>query len=179
MFNKEAIEQIDLSQLSVKITNPESRNYFLLNAGKEHYKLLAHISTLYNDALLYDIGTYRGCSAVALSYNSKNRVKSFDIGNFRAIDSNPDNIEWHLGNFLEQPIEEIHSSPFIMLDIDHTGVTEQQILDFLLENQWKGMLLLDDIYLNEAMKNFWKNIKQNKYDLTHMGHFSGTGLVVL
>ncbi len=80
---------------------------------------------------------------------------------------------------MEQPIEEIHSSPFIMLDIDHSGKTEKEILDFLVDNNWHGHLLLDDIYLNNAMKDFWNNITLEKYDLTHIGHFSGTGLVIL
>lgn len=179
MFKKEDIEHIDLSSLATTITNLESRGYFMLGSGMEHYKLLAYISTLYNDSLLYDIGTYRGCSAIALSYNINNKVKSFDIGDFRAIKDSPDNIEWCVGDFLAESVEEILSSPFIMLDIDHTGIMEQKILDFLLEHKWKGMLLLDDIYLNTAMKNFWDNIQQEKYDLTYIGHFSGTGLVVL
>lgn len=179
IFDKIDIQKINLLDLASKITNAESKKYFISDAGIEHYKLLAYISTLYNNTILYDVGTYRGCSALALSYNKTNTIKSFDIDNFREIDNNLNNIKWYISNFLEQTTEEIHSSPFIMLDIDHTGITEQKILDFLLENKWKGMLLLDDIYLNEHMKNFWKNIKQEKYDLTNIGHFSGTGLVVL
>ena len=179
MFNKEDLEKINLLDLSICITNMESRGFFVLHPGQEHYPLLAHISTLYNNALLYDIGTYRGCSALALAYNKSNTIKSFDIVDCVQIRNTPSNIEWIVGNFMEQPTEEIHSSPFIMLDIDHTGVTEQKILDFLIDNNWHGKLLLDDINLNQAMKNFWNNITLEKYDLTHIGHFSGTGLVIL
>ena len=179
MIDINKLEKIDLSELSKCITNIESRGYFLLRPKQEHYMLLAYFSTLYNNVVLYDIGTYRGCSAVALSYNKKNKVKSFDIGNFRAISETPNNIILNIGNFLDESTQDIHQSPFIMLDIDHTGIIEQQILDFLIDNNWHGSLLLDDIYLNNAMKNFWNNIKQEKHDLTHIGHFSGTGLVLL
>ena len=181
MFNVTDIQkkEINLLDLSTVIQNLESRSYFLLGPGQEHYLLLSYISTLYNQALLYDIGTYRGCSAVAMSYNSNNIIKSFDIVDVKTVKNEPSNIEWIIGNFMEQPIEEIHSSPFIMLDIDHTGVTEQKILDFLIDNNWHGKLLLDDINLNQEMKNFWNGISYEKYDLTDIGHWSGTGLVIL
>jgi hypothetical protein len=38
--------------------------------------------------------------------------------------------------------------------------------------------MLDDIHLNDDMKLFWNNITEEKYDLTSIGHWSGTGLVV-
>lgn len=179
MYHNKDLSKIDLSNLSVSINNPEAKKYFLLHPGQEHYILLAYISTLYNNVLLYDIGTYRGCSALALSYNNNNKVKSLDIVDHKQIINSPDNIEWIVGNFMDQSIEEIHSSPLIMLDIDHTGKTEKEILDFLVDNNWHGHLLLDDIYLNDDMRQFWNSIKQQKYDLTTIGHFSGTGLVVL
>ena len=53
------------------------------------------------------------------------------------------------------------------------------ILDFLIDNNWHGKLLLDDINLNQEMKNFWNGISHEKYDLTDIGHWSGTGLVIL
>lgn len=180
MFNKKDLQKINLLDLSLTINNLESRGFFVLRPGQEHYPLLAHISTLYSDVILYDIGTYRGCSALALSYNKKNTVKSFDIGDFTALrDTRPKNIELIIGDFMEQSLEEIHSSPFIMLDIDHTGVTEQKILDFLIDNNWHGHLLLDDIHMNDEMRQFWANITAEKYDLTDIGHWSGTGLVIL
>ena len=37
----------------------------------------------------------------------------------------------------------------------------------------------DDIYLNEGMINFWNHVQTEfkTYDLTSIGHFSGTGLI--
>ena len=74
--------------------------------------------------------------------------------------------------------EEIRKTRFIFLDVDHDGLYEDKFYSFLNSIEWKGILVLDDIHLNEPMKNFWNGISQEKYDLTQIGHWSGTGLVV-
>ena len=43
---------------------------------------------------------------------------------------------------------------------------------------YQGLVLLDDIYLNEAMDRVWGSQTVCKYDLTDMGHtVAGTGLL--
>ena len=37
---------------------------------------------------------------------------------------------------------------------------------------------VDDINLNEAMWKFWASIKQTKSEITRIGHWSGTGIVL-
>ena len=44
--------------------------------------------------------------------------------------------------------------------------------------KYKGYLMLDDIYYNDAMRNFWSSIVEEKYDISNIGHHSGTGLVI-
>ena len=39
--------------------------------------------------------------------------------------------------------------------------------------------MLDDIKLNTGMYDFWNNIEEEKYDLSDIGHETGTGLVNL
>ena len=46
---------------------------FFGDCGRQHYNLLAYISTLYNGIDIFDIGTHRGSSALALSYNHNNK----------------------------------------------------------------------------------------------------------
>ena len=65
-----------------------------------------------------------------------------------------------------------------MIDIDHTGKNEQLMLDFLVEIGWQGFLLFDDIYFNKEMNDLWNSIRHKKCDLTKIGHFSGTGMVL-
>ena len=41
---------------------------------------------------------------------------------------------------------------------------------------YKGLVLLDDIKLNEQMKYFWNDISEEKLDISDYGHWSGTGI---
>ena len=48
-----------------------------------------------------------------------------------------------------------------------------------MKESYKGFVLLDDIKLNTGMYDFWNNIEEEKYDLSDIGHETGTGLVNL
>lgn len=150
--------------------------YFHLESGREHYRLLMYISTLYTNKILFDIGTNKCMSALALSFNKLNKIKTFDI--LRILPENPqvDNIEYIIGDSISDV--DIKNSPFIFLDVDHDGPYEKKVYNFLRSINWKGLLLLDDINLNDPMKIFWSNVVEEKYEITYKGHWSGTGLVV-
>ena len=69
--------------------------------------------------------------------------------------------------------------------LDHIGFFVQKPEDvdqwflFLKENNYRGFVICDDIwYFNEMRNNFWYKIEDEfKYDLTDLGHWSGTGVV--
>lgn len=180
MINETELNQIDLSSLSNHIIDEEFKNYFLNEPGKDHYILLAYYSLKYNNSSLLDIGTYTGCSALALSYNPTNKIISFDVKeNLRRLKSSPENIEFIIDNCIKEQYKKlILSSPFIMLDTDHDGIFEHEFYNYLCEINWKGILLLDDIHLNNPMKEFWLSISQEKHDISNVGHYTGTGLVI-
>lgn len=46
--------------------------------GREHYRLLAYLSTLFNNQNIIDITTQKGAAAYALSYNEHNTVYTFE-----------------------------------------------------------------------------------------------------
>jgi predicted O-methyltransferase YrrM len=173
------ISQIDLTDSADLVTETEFRNYYLSNPGLEHYKLLAFISNIHEHANLIDIGTFKGCSALALSYNKTNTVHTFDIHpNLMSLQSIPDNISVYVDDILsEKHIQLLKSSPFIFLDTNHDGTFERAFLVHLESIQWKGYLLLDDIFLNDEMKMFWESISYEKFNISKFGHHSGTGLV--
>lgn len=145
-------------------------------SGREHYRLLIFISHIFNNKILFDIGTNQCRSAIALSNNKNNQIKSYDL--IQILPTNPiiDNVQFILGNTTDD--KDIYNCPFIFLDVDHDGTYEDIFYKFLKEIKWKGILMLDDIHLNEAMQVFWKSISEEKYDLTSKGHWSGTGLVI-
>lgn len=174
----ENISRIDLSRFTKYIADLSHFKYFFDNQFKEHYSLIAHLSTCFNDSLIFDIGTNKGYSALALSYNPSNRIVSYDIVDVKKLNhmDELEHIEYLLGDALAD--QRLLSSPMIMLDTEHDGVFEQELYRFLRSNRYKGTLFLDDIHLNPAMKEFWGSIQEPKEDITDLGHHSGSGLVV-
>lgn len=181
MITELDLQNIDLSGNAHLVNEEEFRNYYLGGPGEEHYKILAYYSTQFNNSILLDIGTYKGCSALALAYNPTNQVKSFDIRpGLLSISGYPDNIEFLLDNIISKEYEAlILSSKFIILDTDHLGDFEHEFYNHLKTIGYKGILLLDDIKLNTPMMEFWESITDEKYDISNIGHHSGTGLVFL
>jgi len=183
-INKDLVKSVDLLNISKYSIWVEhfGKNWFLQDT--EHYKLLAYLSVFFNDETIVDIGTYRGLSALALSYNISNKVITYDIiDNFSGYKDiitpeNRENIEFRIKDCRNDK-EIFKKTNFIMLDVDpHDGIQERDFFKFFEEIEYEGIILLDDIHLNEPMNNFWNNIKQTKYDLTEYGHWSGTGIVL-
>jgi hypothetical protein len=175
--------------------------YFVLfdfweHAGKQHYQLLAFFSLLYNNADIIDIGTHVGSSALALSYNPTNRIHTFDIADkITGTDFEKNsyrerqNITYYFENLFDASIRKkferlIKNSKIIMVDADpHDGNTEIQFYRLLRDMKYKGIVIWDDVlFYNQypGMCQFWQQTVENdyKFDLTSLGHFSGTGLVI-
>lgn len=178
--------KIDKAAIDKIILEPESGldlKEYLGNPGSEHYKLLAWLSTQFNDVDIFDIGTHMGASSAALSYNKSNRIISFDIIHTRLV-CRKETCEYNLENLWDPSIREkwcqrLLNSPLIFLDIDpHDGVMEYEFYNWLKSNNYKGILVLDDIWYFKGMRdNCWYHISSKKYDFTYLGHWSGTGIV--
>jgi len=158
--------------------------------GKEHYKLLAYLSFQFSNEIIFDIGTHVGSSALALSQNPKNKIFTFDI--FDKLSKEEKKSLWRNDNvfFFEDDLfdlsifsqwkETILKSKIILLDIDpHEGTREYKFYTWLKRNNYKGILILDDIYYFKEMRdNLWYKIPScEKMDATELGHWSGTGIV--
>jgi len=165
------------------------------------------LCTLRSDpsSVVLDIGTYIGMSAAvmglarsAFTSSSTNDVDgigaviSYDIvDHFRFprltgspcakdIPASLAKIEFVIGNVLERLDDHVLKghARLIVLDTDHDGVFEGAIYGALTTLGYRGLLVLDDIHLNQRMKDFWGSIKHKKVDATSVGHWSGTGVVV-
>jgi hypothetical protein len=176
---KEELDSMDLSyyeSMSNNIGVPV--NWYFGKAGEEHYRLLMKISTLFNGATLFDIGTYQGSSAIALAHNDKNFVMSYDVKQDPLVSNiKKANLNFQFNDVLSTNMEALKHAPFVMLDTYHDGSYENRFYFMLKQNDFRGILLLDDIYLNDAMRNFWDSISETKHDISHIGHHSGTGIV--
>lgn len=153
----------------------------------EHYRLLAHLSTLIPpDKTIVDIGTHQGDSALALSYGGR-VVESFDVvdklGQRRF--QKPSNVHYNLEDLWEPTVRTKHQrmlleSGLVLIDIaPHEGTSELELVEWLRTNDYRGIIVLDDIWFYKAMRdNTWYQIEpQFKTDVTDIGHWSGTGLV--
>lgn len=170
------ITRDDLNELSMDWHNGQS--WFDHGAGDEHYRLLAYISTLMSKQTIIDVGSYKGDSAVALSFNKSNKVISFDLEVQPEVQNiNRKNIDFRIGNVLNCP-DLVKSASLIMLDTYHNGDFEQDFVNWLDEIGYKGIVMFDDIHLNKPMQKFWNGITKPKYDISYIGHHSGTGIAI-
>jgi hypothetical protein len=192
-LHKEAIDKIDLSPLTHHLSwNPQAKQFFLGDAGQEHYKLLAYLSQ-HIAGEVFDIGTLFGASALALSINDNSKVLTFDRTRFipEVDPQNPataslvtplsrPNIKMYVASG-QAVIPRIAQSPLVVLDVDpHDGFQETDFVERLVRHDFKGILVVNDINLNKEMRWFWENIPHQlkKLDATHLGHHTGTGIIV-
>lgn len=181
------LDSINLDNLN-KYSTGISKQYFILKSGQEPYRLLYYFATLFNDSTLIDLGTSNGGSALALSHNETNQIISFDIQersetsyyqNNNTFEKVPKfkNVDFIISENFMKYIELFLKAPFIYLDIAHDGIWENILLESLINNNYKGLVMMDDIHEFPEMKKIWNKISFKKFDLTKYGHWSGTGII--
>jgi predicted O-methyltransferase YrrM len=200
--------QLNLSKSKIEestkdfiLDNPKITIYedVLKPIGDEHYLFLAALSMQIKNKKIIECGTHNGRSTYSLYYgnkklNNNNMIYTYDINLFLANHIFDDtNIVFNMDDLFDKNVRELNkehilSSDLLFIDIDpHEGVLEYEMYCWLKENDYQGLLLLDDIHLKEghmnvntgnSMQKFWDKIEDEyKMDLTSVGHYSGTGIV--
>lgn len=169
------LDDIDLQELD-KFNYIKNFNVISGKSGQEHYRLLSYISGLCNNISIMDIGTEACRSSICLGINHKNKVFSWDICKNTDIYPSSRNIFYKTGNVFEE--KQLLKSPIIFLDTAHDGVFENEFIDFIINNKYNGIIIFDDIHLNNEMSDFWGKIPVLKQDITSIGHWSGTGIAL-
>lgn len=164
-------------------------------AGQGHYAFLGYLSSMQKHSVIIDVGTRWGDSARALASEASSIVYTFDIMNAadriaKANSCTVEALEEQLGNVqFFQNINILKSrrglaylkvANVVLLDTLHQpdkNRFEYDFVDVLLSIDFQGILVCDDIHLNSQMEKWWNSIKLKKYDLTTVGHKSGTGVV--
>lgn len=168
-----------------ELVPPQYRRFFMGRPGYAPYWLLAYLSTQFVQTTLVEIGVHNGWGSLALSYNPLNLVVGYDVDLSTLspeIAALP-NVRFREGIAHTLSPDLILSSPLIHFDAAHDGVYEQTFLDFLIAGGYQGMVLWDDIHRvteteGDAMPRFWRGITVGgKYDLTAIGHETGSGLL--
>lgn len=181
-----------LSENNILLT---SSPYPKMLPGKEHYYLLASIGSQLKNKKIIELGTHAGRSALCLNWCNNNIVYTYDIQDMRLpYIFDQKNIFFKKENLFDKTTREknkdhLLSSDLIFIDVDpHEGILELEIYNWLKDHNYKGIILYDDIKLgsghmgiktgNSMRDTFWKNIEEKyKKDISHVGHWSGTGLI--
>jgi hypothetical protein len=178
---------------------PPGREHYALLSYFSHLLSSSHQSYV-------DIGTRYATSALALA-SSGHPVITFDLPQSKELshvytanklskeqwltEISKQNCSVTVRNedILKLPEEEfdvLKRSSLILLDTFHRPYStpfEREFLTRLAEAKYNGLLLLDDIEENDEMKRWWREIICSKYhsfriyDLTVVGHSTGTGLL--
>lgn len=194
--DRRQIADVDLEDVRCRMA--WHANAAFVTARREHYRLCRFLASHFPGALILDVGTYLGASALSLSLpNHGNTVVSFDVVDHMpppptvcARDAAPD-IELRIQDVTDEDnrgvlpalLADARGVPIVMLDVNHDGVAEREVYRILCEStpRFRGLLVVDDIHLNDAMRAFWSDdisSDHKKLDVTRFGHWSGTGIVV-
>lgn len=187
-LSNKLLDEFDMKNYSYLV----DKSQYYKKSGIQEYRLYSYLSTWFNNCIILDIGTYQGTSAIALSHNDSNTVKSYNINdNIKNIHHpiyTKKNIEFYIENGVSVinnlTKEDICNIKIIMIDTEHYGDEEQKMIDKIISLNYSGIIILDDIHhpnpeLKPLMEKLWNNITYKKYDLTKYGHYSGTGIILI
>lgn len=188
-----SVHDVDLTEHYPYVSWHGHFEYFKKTAGIEHYKLIAHLAKqLPENSVVADIGTFGGHSAVALATNPTASVVTYDVVDHfellreshvgeKTILDHP-RIEFRVRNCLDaDQLAFLKDLPLIVLDVDPHGSQERDILAALKSVGYRGIVICDDIQMNQDMRSFWATgIPEgvSKINVTKFGHWSGTGILV-
>ena len=183
VLSKAAVDSVDLAPLERYVCWRDDDHVFCEEAGREHYRLLAYLGREMRCRELLDVGTCHGFSAVALSSDPAKLVRSFDVVDripcSRVTARDRPNVVLRVGDgYMAELADITRDTDLVLIDIDHTGAAERELMAGLRAAGYRGLVLLDDIKLNDEMRRFWDEIPEAKLDVSAVGHWSGTGLVV-
>jgi len=169
------LASLDLGKLNLRTNNQNMIHDIGQPAGVEHYRLMCLMSTWFNNTTLYELGTWIGAGSICLAYNKTNKIISYDINYIVDLERQP-NMEFRVGDLFTD--KDMLKSPFLFIDVSHDGILEKKIYQHLLDNNYKGLTVWDDIHLNPQMKDFWSSVTTEKRDISKYGHYSGTGAII-
>lgn len=180
----------------------------LLTKDNEHYKLLWHLtrqiteaaaqSSINNTIDLVDVGSSACLSVAAIAAGlSEDRIKNVRITTYdraglltdqvkqlpdsalscaaaRSVRIKPPGIDLLMDASLD-----VSNAYLVAIDVEpHDGQYERSIIEHLMNEGYRGLIVIDEIRMNTAMANLWKWVPLKKIDVTEIAHWSGTGIAI-
>lgn len=192
---KEA-SRLDLAWVEKRCPTEEQRNWVRQWPG-EHYRLLSGLVRALRPTLVVEVGTFTGSGSLALvdgtrANNNGAKVVTYDIFAWRDIpgtllqaeDFASDELEQRIGDlgqdaYFSEQRATLLAADLIFVDGPKDGKFEPVFFSRLLEllAGSRHVVAADDIhFLN--MVQIWNGLKVDKLDVTSLGHWSGTGLML-
>lgn len=141
------------------------------------YKYRAALVKVLGPKTALEVGTKTGCGALALAKHAE-RVLTCDVTLENVLDRRifDGRIE---GRQLAGPEDclslDYPRFDFVFIDIDHQGTMERRIHE-VLRSSYRGVVLFDDVDFNDAMRQFWQSVENEKAETPWHPPY-GAGLV--
>ena len=189
-ITKTMVNAMDLTSMSSYVFQDTVQDFL---APQSTYKLLAYLASVSNDQNLMMCETRYGDHSAALSINPTNKLLTFDRWNLlpefpNSIPSIPnlivmiDNI-MTLDGLNKYKDHILATSVFCVSPANEAtgppeGNDQYTIYQFLLENNYQGIIVFDKINYGGLPVNLWSKIDdQYKTDVTFLAGGDGTGVV--
>lgn len=182
-----------LDEIARRCEGAEEADWINLWPG-EHYRLLFGLVRAFGASTVIEVGTFTGAGALALkaSIPADGAVVTYDVIPWAEIDgailadSDFDGrLEQRIGDlsqpqFLEREIDTLKRADLIFVDGPKDGVFEPKFCSDVLPRlaDKRRLVVFDDIRLMN-MVQLWRDLPFTKLDATSLGHWSGTGLMLL
>lgn len=163
----------------------------------EHYVLLPLVAKIFSAINFVEIGTFQGCSAKALLNNTKVNITTFDIVPWDKISPtflcDSDFSSGRIIQFIDDLscsstfsnyYEVFSVADVIFIDGPKNRRFEEKFISLLFDFYRKSplgktiVLVMDDVRTS-TMVDIWSSIPYPKIILDEIGHWSGTGIVLL
>jgi predicted O-methyltransferase YrrM len=188
--------QVDLAWVAERCPTENQRGWVRQWPG-EHYRLLSGLVRALRPSLVVEVGTFTGSGSLALvdgtrANNNGAKVITYDIFPWgeipgtllRAEDFGSDELEQRIGDlgqdaYFSEQRSTLLGAELIFVDGPKDARFEpiffSRLFDLLAGSH--HVVAADDIhFLN--MVQIWNGLKVDKLDITSLGHWSGTGLML-
>lgn len=147
-----------------------------------YHRFLFLLAKEFRGGEFVELGTREGIGAMALSHgNPLGNIFTFDIQDLQHQACKRENIFFYRQDSCQIPLAIPSKIDILFIDTEHDG--NRPLIEF---ESWKhfipvgGVIIFDDVELNDSMKDFWHNFNPSgyeKFDLPKM-HTSGFGILI-
>ena len=187
------LSRIASTQLTIFDGRPSTEPKWFDTWPGEHYRLLTAMIETLKASTIIEIGTFTGMGTLALlqALPADGRLVTFDLlpwNSFEqtwlaAQDFADGRVSQVLANIAEpggiEPYRALfEAADFIFVDGPKDGITEAKMLDAMatLNLKRNPIVFFDDIRVMN-MVDIWRRIARPKFDITSLGHWSGSGMI--